>query len=79
MLEDKEIYDALDKVEKFAIKLAKINRFFKARRKRQKKKDKKIYKTNKKTGALVYKKIKKQKGATLHKRYPASKISKDKK
>ena len=79
MLEDKDIYDALDKVEKFAIRLAKVNRLFKARRKRQKKKDKKICKVNKKTGALVYKKIKKQKGAILHKRYPTSKISKDKK
>ena len=76
MLEDKEIYDALDKAERFAIKLAKINQFFKARRKRQKKKDKKIYKTNKKTGTLVFRKAKRHKGAKLHKRYSVPKESK---
>ena len=76
MPEDRYIYDVLDKAEKFAIRLAKINQFFKTRRKRQKKKDKKIYKTNKKTGALVFKKAKKQKGAKLHARLRVSKESK---
>ena len=43
---------------------------------KKKKKDKKIYKTSKKTGALVFKKAKKQKGAKLHARFRVPKESK---
>lgn len=77
-MEDKKIYDALDRAEKIAITLAKINKLFKARRKRQIKKDKKIYKFNKKTGILVNKKAKRQKGAKLHKRHRSKSSSKEK-
>ena len=68
-MEDKKIYDALDKAEKIAIKLARINQFLKVNRKRCKNRDKKIGKINKKTGVFVFKKAKKEKGAKLHKRY----------
>ena len=78
-MEDKKIYDALDRAEKIAITLAKINKLFKARRKKQIKKDKKIYKLNKKTGILVNKKAKRQKVAKLHKRHRGEASSKEKK
>ena len=65
---DEKIYDALDKLEKVALKLSGINKILKKERKKSKKKAKKRYKLNKNTGALVMKKAKKCKSAKLMKR-----------
>ena len=67
-MKDNKIYEALDKVEKAAIKLTKINGFIKRDRKKRLKQDKKFGKLNKKTGVFVLKKLKKQKGAKFHKK-----------
>lgn len=64
-----KIYNFLDKAEKIAIKLAKINASIKKSKKKKKKKSKKYGKINKKTGALVLKKKpKKEKKAKFYKR-----------
>ena len=68
-MEDKKIYDALDKAEKIAKKLARINQFLRINRKIRQNKDKKLGRFNKKTGVFVLKKAKKEKGARAHKRY----------
>ena len=68
-MQDNKLYDVLDKIEKAAIKLAKINGFIKKDRKKRLKQDKKLGKLNKKTGVFVLKKLKKQKGAKFHKRH----------
>ena len=65
---DEKIYNALDKVERFLQKLAKINHIIRNRKKNLDKKNKRIYKLNKKTGVLVLKKSKKQKNAKPIKR-----------
>ena len=65
---DEKIYNVLDKAERLAIKLAKINRLINKGRKKTKKKEKKLCKVNKKTGALMLKKEKKQKVAKHMKR-----------
>ena len=66
---DEKIYNALDKLEQFAIRIAKINRLIDKGRKKTKKKEKKLCKVNKKTGVLMLKKEKKQKAAKLVKRH----------
>ena len=71
-MNDKLIYDVLDKFEKVAIKFAKINSIIKKDRKKRIKKDKKLGKLNKKSGVFVLKKLKKQKGAKFHKRNNAT-------
>ena len=65
---DEKIYNALDKLEKLATKVAKANQLIKKGRKKAERKDKKLYKLNKKTGALVLRKHKKQKTAKRMKR-----------
>lgn len=67
-MKENKIYEALDKIEKIAIRIAKINGFVKKDRKKRLKQDKKLGKLNKKTGLFVLKKLKHQKGARFHKR-----------
>ena len=71
-MKDNKIYAVLDKLEKVATRLAKINGFIKKDRNKRIKKDKKHGKLNKKTGFFVLKKLKKQKGAKLYKRHNVS-------
>ena len=66
---DEKIYRVLDVAEKIAIKLARLNGYFKKARKKGKKKDKKLGKLKKKTGLVVLKKDKKAKKQRALKRY----------
>lgn len=50
------IYSLLDTAERFAIKLAAINKVMRKHRKKNKKKNKRYGKINKKSGALILKK-----------------------
>ncbi len=63
------IYNLLDTAEKIATIIADSRKKKKKKTKKQLKKDKKIAKVNKKTGALVLKKIKKDKVQKPMKRY----------
>ena len=70
---EEKIYRFLDAAEKLARKLAKLNKKRKAAAKKQLKKDKKIGKIDKNTGALILKKQKPQKVQKPQKRYKAPK------
>ena len=74
---NERIYNFLDKLERVAIKAAKINAVLRESReksrKKQKKKNKKVGKINKKTGAVTLKKEKKVKKAKALKRYSEKK------
>ena len=70
---EERIYRFLDAAEKIAIKLAALNKKRKAAAKKQLKKDKKIGKIDKRTGALILKKQKSQKVQKPQKRYKAPK------
>ena len=70
---EERIYRFLDVAERIAIKLAALNKRRKAAIKKQIKRDKKIGKFDKKTGALILKKQKTQKVQKPQKRYKAPK------
>lgn len=66
---DEKIYRFLDTTEKIAVILANKQKSKKKKAKKQAKKNKKVGKIDKKTGALVLKKIKKDKVQKPMKRY----------
>ncbi len=68
-----KIYNFLDKAEKVATALAKSQKKKKKKAKKQLKKDKKVGKIDKKTGAVILKKVKKDKVQKPMKRYKTPK------